>query len=410
MEHYESAREQPTHADVVALQPMGGGAGGGGGGGAATNTSAASRRSSRNTASPSPARSANLRQRRPPIADRRLPSIRLRRLPSSTNLRSNLQPSDEITVTDFANVGSPNDASSSSHQGGGNRRRSSSEPRRLQWDNNTLAPHDNGNRLSTASGGRARGLSSPMPPLDEEAARGTGPYAVALDGDVPIEAARRPGMFTRASTAARSTLGFNAMNNHNEKRRVQQLDESRDEYEDGLVDYLDVVDPEIATLSTLTNVQNSLFIPNLGGLLNRRPTYTFTRDQSAISERDTDTSAEQTETEDDGERPCLGRSITITSQLPEAEDHYAVLPHGIKLKGWSSAEKRELNDHVRHMLHSRRAAFKRSMKGFGQYVRRRTYFLHLFFLFSFVVCFCVYAPLTYNLAQPSVFLSACMLF
>ena len=33
----------------------------------------------------------------------------------------------------------------------------------------------------------------------------------------------------------------------------------------------------------------------------------------------------------------------------------------------------ELNDHVRHMLHSRRSKFKRSMKGFGQYVRKREY-------------------------------------
>lgn len=64
----------------------------------------------------------------------------------------------------------------------------------------------------------------------------------------------------------------------------------------------------------------------------------------------------------------LQRSDTITSKLTGS--HYAALPHGISLDGWSDEEKRELDDHVRHMLHSRRSKFKRSMKGFGQYVRR----------------------------------------
>ncbi|KAF8856608.1 integral membrane protein-like protein [Acephala macrosclerotiorum] len=49
---------------------------------------------------------------------------------------------------------------------------------------------------------------------------------------------------------------------------------------------------------------------------------------------------------------------------------YAILPDGEKLEGWNQEEKEELDDMVRHMLHSRRAKFKRSMKGFGQYVRR----------------------------------------
>lgn len=64
----------------------------------------------------------------------------------------------------------------------------------------------------------------------------------------------------------------------------------------------------------------------------------------------------------------MRRSDTITSRLTDS--HYAALPHGTTLEGWTDAEKRELDDHVRHMLHSRRAKFKRSMKGFGQYVRR----------------------------------------
>lgn len=66
--------------------------------------------------------------------------------------------------------------------------------------------------------------------------------------------------------------------------------------------------------------------------------------------------------------PTIQRSATITSRL--SESHYASLPHGRTLDGWTAAEKQELDDRVRHMLHSRRSKFKRTMKGFGQYVRR----------------------------------------
>lgn len=53
------------------------------------------------------------------------------------------------------------------------------------------------------------------------------------------------------------------------------------------------------------------------------------------------------------------------------ETRFAVLPEGTSLAGWTKAEAEELNDHVRHMLHSRRSKFRRSMKGFGQYVSKR---------------------------------------
>jgi hypothetical protein len=43
----------------------------------------------------------------------------------------------------------------------------------------------------------------------------------------------------------------------------------------------------------------------------------------------------------------------------------------VALPNWSEEDKLELNDHVRHMLHSKRSRFKRSMKGFGQYVKKR---------------------------------------
>lgn len=67
---------------------------------------------------------------------------------------------------------------------------------------------------------------------------------------------------------------------------------------------------------------------------------------------------------------------TIDSRM--SDSRYAVLPHGTTLEGWSKEDQKELNDHVRHMLHSRRSKFKRSMRGFGQYVRRRKFLSSVF--------------------------------
>lgn len=159
------------------------------------------------------------------------------------------------------------------------------------------------------------------------------------------------------------------------------------------------VDPEVQTLSTLTNVQNSLFVPDLGSWINRRPTYSLSQHQlerhvprpvlpqgaaPARPRRPTldqtqlpvvDESAVLGESLEPREEPPAGlqRTTTITSQLTES--HYAALPHGQSLEGWTAEEKWELDDHVRHMLHSRRARMKRRMKGFGQYVSRPLGFL-----------------------------------
>jgi hypothetical protein len=63
------------------------------------------------------------------------------------------------------------------------------------------------------------------------------------------------------------------------------------------------------------------------------------------------------------------RSHSISSTL--SDTNYAVLPHGVSLDGWTEEEKAGLNDYVRHMLHSRRSKFKRGMRGFGKYLRKR---------------------------------------
>jgi hypothetical protein len=122
----------------------------------------------------------------------------------------------------------------------------------------------------------------------------------------------------------------------------------------------------VSTLSTLTNVQNSLFVPNLGDLLNRTPTYTLSRPAPSL---DDETAGETAEREEKlvSDRPHLHTSISsVIGELP-----FAVLPDGSSLNGWTTEDVLELNDHVRHMLHSRRSKFKRAMKGFAQYASKR---------------------------------------
>jgi hypothetical protein len=148
-------------------------------------------------------------------------------------------------------------------------------------------------------------------------------------------------------------------------------------------------DPEVQTLTSLTNIQNSLFIPNLGGFINRRPTYTIRQSPSeAASIEDIDRILEpaRREQEDQEPGPRLQRTETTTTvatiDSTLSESRFAVLPHGTSLDGWTKEDKKELNDHVRHMLHSRRSKFKRAMRGFGQYVRRRKSLITVRFLLS----------------------------
>jgi hypothetical protein len=163
-------------------------------------------------------------------------------------------------------------------------------------------------------------------------------------------------------------------------------DDRSTNYSSNMVDVLDTIDPEVATLTSLTNMQNSLFIPNLPWL-NRHPTYNIRRredlEELAMLQREAQV-AEAAQAEPQRAQqtaPKLQRTsteatattfMTIDSQLTESR--FAVLPEDTDLSGWTTQDKKEVNDHVRHMLHSRRSKMKRSLKGFGQYVRRRKYY------------------------------------
>lgn len=116
-------------------------------------------------------------------------------------------------------------------------------------------------------------------------------------------------------------------------------------------------------------------MPNLGGWVNRMPTYTLTRAPSDEEQGTTTDEGEMSEDSKLKQRPTLEQLRPFSSMSSVLMGpRYAVLPEGHELEGWTREDFMELNDHVRHMLHSRRSKFKRSMRGFGQYVRKREYF------------------------------------
>ncbi|KAK0614668.1 hypothetical protein B0T14DRAFT_487014 [Immersiella caudata] len=139
-------------------------------------------------------------------------------------------------------------------------------------------------------------------------------------------------------------------------------------YDSRIVDFLDVVDPEVATLSSITNVQNSLFVPSLGRWVNRRPTYDLSHLPSmpgAFPPSVDDLDKGKTTGEP---QPGVARSPSLSSVLSAPQ--YAILPDNATLEGWREEDIKLLNDYVRHMLHSRRSKLKQRLKAFGKYARK----------------------------------------
>lgn len=178
--------------------------------------------------SPPPNGTSGPRRRRPTLsAHRGQPSIRIRRQPSSQNLRP------ASAAIDFADA---------DHTGTSGRRRSSSEPQRYQYDGSVGA--------TSLPRSTARPGSVPMDTLAEEGAANTAQYppGTALGGG-PNEQTRRPGLLSRASAAALSTLRLNHANTENTPQRERRGSKSSrdivfdplDEYDARLVDLLDVV-------------------------------------------------------------------------------------------------------------------------------------------------------------------------
>ncbi|KAJ5084938.1 Protein of unknown function DUF2985 [Penicillium alfredii] len=316
----------------------------------------------------------------------RRPSIRLSRLSSFSSLDTDNhqpQPSPQPnrhqtpSLDRQATIRSPAPTEDDdSYQTG--RRRSSSEPRPGRWSS---PPPDVLSRVATPMR---------MMPLSEESSHQS-PVATSPSGQEPEQndpellqrpplAVSRPGgRLRRTSQAALNRFSRNRASTVTGAPPTlsSQQNQRTGEYGPHVVDVLDVIDPEVSALSTLTNVQNSLFVPNLGGFVNRMPTYTLTPAPPTDEEQGTTTDeGEMSEDSKLKQRQTLEQLRPFTSMSSVlAGPRYAVLPEGHELEGWTREDFVELNDHVRHMLHSRRSKFKRSMKGFWQYVRKPLGFL-----------------------------------
>lgn len=347
-------------------------------------------------------------------------TIRLKRQPSANTLNSQFSAGNRTPTAEQAfNFDGNNDTE-------GNRRRSTSEPQRPTWlgtfDNGPgglTRQHTAGSGLPDITEGRAENHT------DQEPHRLSTPGPDA-DHEEPARPSTRVGRMRAATTnaAGRGMSRLGSFRPNAPSRQPSQEtfggpghDESQGEYESEVVDLLDVVDPEVSTLSTLTNVQNSLFIPDLGRWLNRRPTYELTPRISRVSSipeingaaaqskyapstapsaasttpsmpyeprppvppkspkqpklpplNEAGTGAEAKAEADHLGPQSRSRTFSISSEM--SDSRFAVLPHGVSLLGWSEEDKELLNDHVRHMLHSKRSAFGRSMRGFWKYVQK----------------------------------------
>ncbi|KAB8209786.1 Protein of unknown function DUF2985 [Aspergillus parasiticus SU-1] len=321
--------------------------------------------------------SSQRRQRATSLRSRR-PTIRLQRLPSLENAIPQIQSGVSRGTGNVSsiNVASPPPAKGADEDSWqGNRRRSSSEPRPGRWSapNPSALPRLPPDQMHPL-------MEEPTSPIN--LAHSSRPFPeVHPSGSPPPRVQRRGslGLLRWTSEAAMNRFSRNRVSASG-AAPSSGADTTDNEYHPHVVDVLDVIDPEVSALSTLTNVQNSLFVPNLGPLINRNQTYAL----SPPRESSESTGEETTETEEGeetfekspGGRPSLERPLTsLSAVLGKQDPQFAVLPEGSNLEGWTARDIEELNDHVRHMLHSRRSKFKRAMKGFGKYVSKPLGFL-----------------------------------
>lgn len=123
-------------------------------------------------------------------------------------------------------------------------------------------------------------------------------------------------------------------------------------------------------------------MPQLGRFVNRRATYKLDDEDEAESsrvDRIKDSLRRIAITRDEDEKTGksrfgIGRKPVRSTKPTLDNAQYAVLPDNANLTGWTEANKEELDDMVRHQLHSRRAKMKRAWGGFTKYVQRRKSF------------------------------------
>lgn len=89
-----------------------------------------------------------------------------------------------------------------------------------------------------------------------------------------------------------------------------------------LVDFLDAVDPEIGTVSTLNNIQNSLFVPNLGSWVNRGSLIRLSTPEARAASRYSQLLDEQEKLQEKGQPTTQNRAPADVA-ASGANDEYA---------------------------------------------------------------------------------------
>ncbi|PWN36293.1 uncharacterized protein FA14DRAFT_190189 [Meira miltonrushii] len=213
-------------------------------------------------------------------------------------------------------------------------------------------------------------------------------------------------------------------------QKVATPPEDREHHEAEVADYLDVIDAEVGTLGFLTNVQNSIFVPNIPGLYDRRPVHdlpgarkrssTITslakrvHDNRRSSLIDSAASHDRASITSDleqgqgngrasalgaatgftgGEKPSRPPTRTMLSRMtsavtfkrkitPEEEAEYA--KHIKEWRDMDEEERDELDEHVRLVL-SKKSKFHRGLKGFWAFVKTPMGFIMT--LYGFLITF-----------------------
>lgn len=183
-----------------------------------------------------------------------------------------------------------------------------------------------------------------------------------------------------------------------------------------VADYLDVIDAEVGTLGYLTNVQNSIFVPHIPSLYDRRPVHDLPRTRrrgSTITTLANRTSRRASQAESEGGESHRGASITsdleqarrgsddhaavhrarpasvlsrVASYVPgrKKEEHVELDKHIKEWEEMDDEERNELDEHVRLVL-SKKSKFHRGLKGFYAFVKTPMGFIMT--LYGFLITF-----------------------
>ncbi|UZJ52041.1 hypothetical protein CBS101457_001361 [Exobasidium rhododendri] len=184
-------------------------------------------------------------------------------------------------------------------------------------------------------------------------------------------------------------------------------DEHLEDYDDvnhtdDVADYLDVIDPEVGALGYLSNIGNSIFLPHIPALYDRRPSHSLptnrkrgasvssvrpgSRRDSVISSRSRHSQGTDGALEE-GRAPALSSGVglgakptripsrSVMTRMSSAvgwgkkdEDEEEFTKHIKNWRDMDEEERDELDEHVK-MLLTKKSKFRRGAKGFWAFVK-----------------------------------------